>query len=251
MPPVSGQGYREAWGEAAGLGLKGLVLDATGELAPRALSETARRDIRGILQTMELALVALHLPTRRPFDNLQDLDDRLARAEQAFELAYGLGSKLVLANVGTVPPDVEPQRLADFKQAIQELGRRAERRGVRLAIEVGRQDPARLAGVLGALANPGLAVSVDPSALSASGYDPARAVEEFGERLGHAYAMAAETLARPRAGFLSEAITPCDWPSFLGALEEVGYRGFLTIWPEPGPGLLAALRRHVEALVRV
>src|SRR3954451_10588957 len=83
--------------QAAALGAKGVVLDATGDVAPDRLSETGRRELRHLMRSAELSLFALHLPTRRPFDTIDQLDDRLRRAERAFALAYELGTTLVLA----------------------------------------------------------------------------------------------------------------------------------------------------------
>src|SRR4051812_20064280 len=82
--------------EAARLGAKGVVVDAIGELAPDRLSETGRREIRYLLRSVELSLIGVSLPTRRPFDTIDQLEDRLRRAESAFTLAYELGTSLVL-----------------------------------------------------------------------------------------------------------------------------------------------------------
>src|SRR6516165_346443 len=90
--------------EAARLGARGVVLDAAGELAPHRLSETGRREIRHVLRTVELALVAISLPTRRPFETTDQLDERIRRAESAFTMAYELGTKIVLVRAGDVPP---------------------------------------------------------------------------------------------------------------------------------------------------
>src|SRR3954454_15371518 len=89
--PVRDQIY-----EAARLGAKGVVVDAIGDLAPQRLSETGRREFRHILRTVELSLVAVSLPTRRPFDTTEQLDERLRRAEAAFAMTFELGTNLVL-----------------------------------------------------------------------------------------------------------------------------------------------------------
>src|SRR5437762_6919329 len=94
---------RDQISEAARLGAKGVVLEAIGDLAPQRLSETGRRELRHLLRSVELSLIALSLPTKRPFDTIDQLDDRLARADRAFAMAYDLGSQLVLVNVGGVP----------------------------------------------------------------------------------------------------------------------------------------------------
>ena len=64
--PVRDQIY-----EAARIGARGVVVDAIGDLAPHRLSETGRREVRHILRTAELALAAVSLPTRRPFDTTE------------------------------------------------------------------------------------------------------------------------------------------------------------------------------------
>ena len=97
--PVRDQLY-----EAARLGARGVVLDATGDLAPHRLSETGRRELRHVLRTVELSLVGLSMPTRRAFDTTDQLDDRIRRADAAFGMAYELGTKLVLARAGALPP---------------------------------------------------------------------------------------------------------------------------------------------------
>jgi hypothetical protein len=54
--------------------------------------------------------------------------------------------------------------------------------------------------------------------------------------VAHAYAndATAGRVAAPNPrgyGFRPGAL---DWEEYLGALEEVAYRGFLTVWPPPG-----------------
>src|SRR4051812_4755069 len=98
----SSRPIREQIREAARLGARGVVLDAVGDLAPNRLSETGRRELRFLLRSVELGLIALSLPTRRPFDTIDQLDDRLRRAESAFAMAYELGTPLVLAQVGAI-----------------------------------------------------------------------------------------------------------------------------------------------------
>ncbi len=95
---------------AASAGARGVVLDAAGDLAPERLSETGRRDVRHALRSVEQSLIAVSLPTRRPFDTLDQIEDRLARADLAFALAYDLGTRLVLARVGGLPPEDDAPR---------------------------------------------------------------------------------------------------------------------------------------------
>ncbi|MDR3633869.1 MAG: sugar phosphate isomerase/epimerase [Isosphaeraceae bacterium] len=223
--------------EAAKLGAKGVVLDAIGDIAPERLSDSGRRDLRHLLRSTELSLIALSLPTRRPFDSVDQLDDRLRRADNAFALAYDLGTRLVLVRVGPLPPESDAPRRETFVANVAELGRRADHRGVRLAIETGTEPGATLRALLDGLKTPGLAASIDPASLLQNRIDPVAATRELSDWVAHAYASDTATAgaglsaANPR----SFAVSPSDldWAEYLGALEEINYRGFLTIWPDP------------------
>jgi len=231
-----GWALRERIQEAARLGAKGIVVDAIGELSPARLSDTGRRDLRHVLRTAELKLIALHLPTKRPFDMLEGFEDRLAKADAAFELAYDLGARLVLARVGAVPDASQEERRAAFEHALGELGLRADRRGVRLAIETGPDSGETLQAWFEQAERGGLAVSLDPGALLQHGHDPIAATVALGEVVAHAYARDGTGGHRPTRtpnprgfGFAPGVL---DWDEYLGALEEIRYAGFLTIWPD-------------------
>lgn len=254
LEPSPDRSPREQLLEAARLGARGVVLDAIGPLSPDRLGETGRRELRHLLRTTELSLIALNLPTHRPFDTEDQLDDRLARADRAFALAFELGSQLVLARVGQVPPEEDAGRLAIFTQSLRELGRRADHRGVRLAIEMAEQPGATVRGFLDTLDLPTLAASLDPGGLLRFGHDPIASVRDLGHWLAHAYASDANGagartgLANPRGfGFRPGVL---DWEEFLGALEEIDYRGFLTVWPDPNRPTPPQFAAWVENLRR-
>jgi sugar phosphate isomerase/epimerase len=228
---------REQISEAARFGARGVVIDAIGDVAPQRLGETGRRDLKHILRTVEVSLVALSLPTRRPFDTTDQLDDRLRRADLAFAMAYELGTNAVLARLGPVPPAEDAGRREIFANAVRELGLRADHRGVRLAIESGSEPAEKLREFLETLGLPTLAVSVDPGGFLQAGIDPIAAVRELSGWVAHAYANDATgtsnlTAYNPRTlGFPPGAL---DWEQYLGSLEEIAYHGFLTVWPPPG-----------------
>lgn len=227
--------------QAASLGAKGVVLDAAGDFSPDRLSETGRRELRHMMRTTELTLIAFNLPTRRPFDTEDQLDDRLGRADRAFALAYEVGTKLVLARVGGIPDEQDPRRVV-FDRALSELARRADHRGVRLAMETGAEPGETLRSFLDATALPGLAASLDPSAMLRAGHDPAAAVRSLAPWLAHAYTDEPDPSTRRSISL--------DWVEYLGAFEEVDYRGFLTISPDPARDTAAAFTAMAERLRR-
>lgn len=243
--------FKEQLREAAALGARGVVIDATGEFSPDRLSETGRREVRHALRSAEIGLIALALPTRRPFDTIDQLEDRLARADRAFALAYELGTRIVTCRVGSVPPESESGRRETFRHALAELARRADHRGVRFAVETGGESGADLRAFLDALAAPSLAASVDPAAALSQGFDPVEQITSLAEHVVHAYA--ADAAGRPRPGLAPNprgfgfAPGVLDWEAYCGALEEVGYRGFLTVWPDP----TLPARPQFEAILKI
>jgi sugar phosphate isomerase/epimerase len=231
----SNRPIREQIHEAARMGARGVVIEAIGELSPQRLGDTGRRDLRHVLRTVELSLVALSLPTRRGLDTTDQLDERISRADGAFALAYELGTNLMLVRAGKVPTDEEPERRAALTTALAELGQRADHRGVRLTLETGTEPGAQLRALLDSLNMASLAASIDPSSLLRAGLDPPATIHDLGSWVAHAYASGAPgpTSAAPHPGGFGFAPGVLDWESYLGALEEIGYRGFLTIWPDP------------------
>ncbi len=240
--------------QAARLGARGVVLEAIGEIGPDRLGETGRRDLRRILRTSELSLIAMHLPTRRAFDTVEQLEDRLARADRAFAMMYELGCNLALVRVGGVPGEADPARHEVFRGAVGELARRADHRGVRLALEAGGEPGAVLRGFLDQLDSPTLGASVDPGALLRLGLDPVAMTLELNTKLAHAYATDATGAGASRLALSShrDGFPPgvLDWENYLGSLEEIDYRGFLTIWPEPGSDVAAGFQAMKARLDR-
>jgi sugar phosphate isomerase/epimerase len=226
---------REQIHEAATLGAKGVVIDAFGDLAPQRLGETGRRELRHLLRSVEMSLIAIALPTRRSFDTADQLDERMRRAESVFSMAYELGTKLVLLTAGSIPPLEDPRRSV-FTFALRELGLRADHRGVRLALETAPESTDLLIPFLEELALPSLAVSINPTALLQAGIDPVPIIGGLAPWIAHAYASDASGRAIPAANNPRGFGYPpgvLDWEEYLGALEEVAYTAFLTVWPSP------------------
>ncbi|MDG3002719.1 sugar phosphate isomerase/epimerase family protein [Paludisphaera mucosa] len=239
--------------QAARLGARGVVLEASGDLAPHRLGETGRRDLKNQLRSVEVALIALALPTRRAFDTTDQLDDRIRRADAVFALAFDLGSRLVLSQVGPVPAEDDLPRREVFTHALASLGARGDHRGVRLTIETGADPAETLRAFLDGLAQPSLAVSIDPPNLLRAGIDPVASARTLHAWVAHAYAgdpTGAKASARnPRGvGFPPGAL---DWEEYVGALEEIAYHGFLTVWPEPPADPARQFKAVVERVAQI
>jgi L-ribulose-5-phosphate 3-epimerase len=251
--PDPARDLREQLRDAARLDFKGVVLDAAGDLNPERLGESGRRDFRHQLRSVELGLFALNLPSRQGFDTLDQLEQRLSRMEQAFVLAYELGTRMVLLRVGAVPPEADSTRRAPLTTALSDLSKRADHHGLRLAIETGTEPGDVLKAYLDGLDMPVLGVSVDPGAWLSRGIDPISSTIALGDRVAHAYARDARgigdsTATSPfGAGFAAGVL---DWEAYLGSLEEIAYSGPLTLFPNPSRPIKPQIQEVLEIVRR-
>ena len=139
----------------------------------------------------------------------------------------------MLARVGGIPAADDLGKRSAFDGALSELGRRADHRGARLGIETGTDAGASLAAFLNGIGSPGLAASLDPASLLRAGHDPVIAARELSEWVVHAYADEGGGSSGRSVVVSSRGSGRLDWIEYLGALEEIDYRGYLTIWPDP------------------
>jgi sugar phosphate isomerase/epimerase len=124
-------------------------------------------------------------------------------------------------------------------------------------VETGTEPGAVLRAVLDSFDTAGLAASIDPAALLQNGIDPALTVRQLGPWVAHAYAhdvtTAPATASTGRFTPLTGSGFPAgvlNWEEYLGALEEIHYRGFLTIWPDPSRPPEPQFKAIIERLER-
>ncbi len=240
---------RQALRQAAELGVQGVQVNAVGELAPDNLSATGKRELRHLVNSLGLSLTALGFPTRHGFNTAEGLEGRIAAAQKVLGLSYELRAPIVTGIIGRVPEDeTHPTRqlLADSMRVV---GSHAERVGAVFAIETGTESCATLRRFIDALGGLGLRANLDPANLLVKGYDPILAVRELNEAIVHTHARDA---VRESGGELGREATPgdgdLDWNEYLGALEEVGYRGWFVIEREQSDNPQRDVARAVEFL---
>lgn len=224
IPP--GNDLRDAVRAIAMWGLGGALFEAVGPLAPRELSRTGRREIRALLNSGAIMLDGVALPTRRSIGEIEQWDDRLSRMKTAMEMAYELGTRRVCLAPGAVPAD-EPRKIL-FQDHLRQLADSAEKSGVTLSCETGLEPSAPLVDTIRAIAHPSLGLSLDPGRLVASGQDVVAVAESAHDLIGIVYTTDPEFqgLGLARRGLA------VDWDRLRETLEEIGYRGRLTIWPD-------------------
>jgi sugar phosphate isomerase/epimerase len=221
---------RTAVGVAVKAGCEGLVFDATGTLSPAQLSDTGRREIRQLVSSHRLQLVALRCPLRRGLDELDSLDARLERLKQALMLANDLGPRLVLIGIGPIPEKEDDPVRQRMKSALGDLVRYADQIGSRIALDAGFEPPQVLLGLLRSFDTGSLGVSVDPAVFLMEKLPPEGTLRALAGSVWHSYARDAVQRRLDRSGReVPLGQGDIDWLSWLASLEEIGYAGWLTI----------------------
>lgn len=225
-----GQPLRTAVVTAAQAGISGLVFDAVGPLGPDSLGETARREVRHLLQSHLLTPIALRCPLRRGLDEIDGLEARLERLRRAMQLSFDLGARLILLGIGSLPTaEDDPNRLR-MRTTLTELAQFGDRIGCRIAIDVGMEPIEALLGFLVGLDTGSLGLSIDPATLLMEKLPIESTLLAAKDKLLHCYARDAipRRIDRPAKEVLLGQ-GDIDWISWLGTLEATAYTGPLTI----------------------
>lgn len=238
---------RKALLEAGKLKVRGVQFDAVGELGPRNLSQTARREMRHLLRSHDLELSALGCPLRRGLDDPEDLDPRLEQVRQVMALSFDLGCRLATVDPGEVPQDENAPGRIFLTEALTNLGQHGDRTGAVLALISGPEAPDLLSSFLDRFDTGSLAVTYDPGNLLAHGHDPYDSARLLQRRIAYIHATDARRSGpRRSAEEVQLGAGDIDWMQFAALLEEIEYRGWVAI--VGGPDLASGvgfLRRFV------
>jgi sugar phosphate isomerase/epimerase len=241
---------RRALQEAQRLGVAGVQVDAVGDLAPTRLSQTGRREFRHLLRAHSLELTAIGCPLRRGLDVAEHQDARIDHVKAVLSLSFDLGPRIVVVQAGRVPEDVAaPSALTESLLA---LGQHGDRVGAALAVETGLESGETLQRYLERFDTGGVGANLDPANLVMNGFDALASARALRGLVRHVHARDARSAGANRAAAeVALGHGDIDWLELLGALEEIDYRGWLTIERETGDQRLADVATGVTFLRRL
>jgi sugar phosphate isomerase/epimerase len=236
--------------EAQRLGVTGVQIDAVGDLSPHHLSQSGRREFLHLLLSCNLELTALGCPLHRGLDAAEDQQQRIDHTKMVLDLSLDLGAGRAIVQAGRIPEKADDPRTLLLAEALQALGRHGNRVGAVLALETGLESGAVLRAFLERCDTGGLGVNLDPANLLLHDFDPCASARALQGKIVHTHATdARRARTSPSAQEVPLGQGDIDWPQYLGALEEIDYRGWLTIKRENGVAGVAAavdfLRRFV------
>ena len=246
---------RTALTQAAALGADGIQMYATkGEHAPENLSPSARRELLDMVKSNGLRFSALCGDLGRGFGHRELNPGLIEKSKRILDLAKDLETNIVTTHIGVVPEDPSHERYKIMQEACFALASYADSIDAHFAIETGPETSAVLKSFLDGLHSTGVAVNLDPANLvMVAGDDPVTAVHNLKDYIVHTHAKDGVMLERTNPEFIY-GVTPMpedikgikffrevalgtggvNFATYLKALEEIGYRGFLTIEREAG-----------------
>ena len=246
----------EAIKMAASMGAQGIQMYATqGENSPENLNGTQRKALLDAVKSTGLVFSALCGDLGKGFGNRELNPELIVKSKRIVDLALDLDTNIVTTHIGVVPTDKSVDRYKIMQEACFELANYADSVGAHFAIETGPETSANLKEFLDALGSTGVAVNLDPANLRmVTGDDPVQAVYNLQKYIVHTHAKDGNKLADALPEYIYGVLHPIpeeiankklfeevplgtgsvDFPAYLKALEDIGYKGFLTIEREVG-----------------
>lgn len=223
------QPFKKALHTIAALGCDGVQFDARNEIRPAELSETGLRQLRKMLDDLNLRVGSFAFPTRRGFAEPTDLDRRVEATVAAMKLASQLEARVLVCDVGRVP-DVGSPAGATLTEVFTLLGGHSIRLGVHLAAQARFGSIEDLSALLGLLPEGSMFLDLHPARLLAEGHSPSEFVSAVGQHIAHIHAAdGVHDFATGHSLEVELGRGSADFPSLLGQLEEYEYRGWVTI----------------------
>lgn len=265
------QDTREAIKTAASIGVKGLQMySTTGENSPENLVGQKRKDLLNFVKDQGLVFSAICGDLGKAFIYADRNIELVEKSKRIMDLAKELETDVVTTHIGVIPTDKTCDRYKIMQDACYELAQYADRLGSHFAVETGPELAVTLKDFLDNLGSTGVAVNLDPANFAmVTGDDPVQAVYTLKKYIVHTHAKDGINLlpADPEAVYsemqhdkwdevelfreLPLGQGAVDFPKYLKALEEIGYKGFLTIERECGANPVADIKLAADYLRKV
>jgi sugar phosphate isomerase/epimerase len=246
-----GLGLRRGLAEVSRLAVPGVQMDAVGDLAPDQMSQTGRREFRNLLRTHNLELTALGCPLRHGLDAAENQEARLEHVRKVMTLAFDLGPRITVVEAGQVPEKEDTAEAGRLRESLANLAAHGDRIGATLALETGLESGAVLAAYLRSFDAGSLGANLDPANLMLHNFDPEQSARDLRGLIVHVQARDCRRASTRRAAQeVPLGAGDVDWMSFVEALEEVEYRGWLVVAREQGDNRLGDVAAGVAFLRR-
>ena len=250
--------FREAVEKAASIGAQGLQVYMTlpNETYFEKLDGPKCRELLDIIKSNGLVVSAICGDFGKGSGNPELNPSLTENSKRILDLAKYFEADIVTTHIGTVPEDKNDPCYKIMQDACGGLGEYADSIGSSFAIETGPETAVVLCEFLDSLGSKkGMAVNLDPANLRmVKGDDPVQAVYTLKNYIVHTHAkdgIKFENSAGESHREVPLGTGQVDFPRYLKALEEIGYKGFLTIEREVGEDPAGDIWEAVKFLNRI
>lgn len=240
--------FEEAVAKAARLQLDGIQLAGTRDaFHPDVMTTEKRNALKQLLKDNHLILSAVCGEQMYGFIDPEKNPVLIDNSKKILEMAKELGSDIVTTHIGVVPEDTNAERFHILQDACGQLAEFADSIGSHFAIETGPEKAATLKVFLDSLGSKGVAVNLDPGNLvMCAGDNAVQAVYTLKDYIVHTHAKDGRQLKKEDLEHLYATAQAeqyhgvyieekrlgegnVNYPLYLKALNDIGYKGFLTI----------------------
>ncbi|MFI3324705.1 MAG: sugar phosphate isomerase/epimerase family protein [Clostridia bacterium] len=239
--------------KAKELGLQGVQLHATqGDHTPEHMTDEKIKEFLKMVEDNGLVISAICGDLGHGFNDPSMNPELIEKSKILVDYAKKLGTDIITTHIGVVPEDVNHPRYEIMQKACQQLADYADSMDAHFAVETGPEKAITLKNFLDSLNSKGVAVNLDPANfVMVTGDNPVEAVYTLKDYIVHThakdgnklydlspeiiYGMAeSDMLQLPAFEEVPLGKGTVDFKAYLTALEDIGYKGFLTIEREVG-----------------
>ena len=245
---------RESIKKVKEVGATGFQIYATkGDMHPDNINKEQRKELLKFIKDEGLVVSALCADFGHGFGNAEKNPELIEMSKKVLELAKDLETDVITTHIGVVPTDRSNPRYAIMQSACAELAAAADAMEAHFAVETGPETAENLKFFLDSLNSRGVAVNLDPANLvMVTGDDPVKAVYTLKDYIVHTHAKDGRKLddrdpeviygLKPGNAIVTSPAFielplgegDVDFDNYLKALNDIGFKGFLTIEREVG-----------------
>jgi len=203
------------------------------------------------------------------FESLSENKSKIKKTFQIIDYAVELGTTIITTHIGVIPEN-DSEKRDNIQQALIKICRYAEKSGVFIAVETGPERSEVLKKFILETGEKSLMVNFDPANLvMVQGEDPVLAVYNLNDLIVHTHAKDGKMIRKCDpvkiynafaegnpdnididSYFLESPIGKGDvnFPAYLAALDEIGYKGYLTIERESGRNRVKDVKEGIKFL---
>lgn len=234
---------------AHNLGATGVEIDLRNPAWPKEVTDTGLRQLRKMMDDLNLRVATARFSTRRGYDNAADLEQRIDATKDAMRTAYRLGTRVIVNAVGYVPDDKSSPAYSQLKESLEDLANYGQHVGTMLACETGSEPVERLVELLDSISAPAIGVAFNPGSLIVQDNYSVDSIRACAHRVLSVVACdGVRDLSIGRGLQVPLGQGSAEIPEVLGVLEDVPYRGWFIVDRPSSEDILYELSNAVKYL---